>query len=98
MKRFVIAHKDRLDNGLSGFTMLFSKGDEHSVMGENSKANIILNIQIDSNEEEEIRRKITAYGLKPNKWFTSYDTHLTGKKMKSLLGFSFWRMIFRNAS
>lgn len=89
MKRFVIASKDKLDNGHSGYCLFFTKKGKNSVMGPNSSAKIIVNVEVTHIQELQIRTKISKLGLKTNKWFCIHETPLSVVEVKRKLGFGF---------
>jgi len=73
-KRFVLAYKKELDNGLSGYTMFFTNRQSSEVMGPRSSAKVIVNEPVSSSKETELRQKIKSLNLKTNKWFTEQET------------------------
>lgn len=93
MKRFVIASKHKLDNGLSGFCLFFTDKREDEVMGPNSSAKVLVNTEVTHNQEQILRKKISSLGLKTHKWFSANETNLSVQKVKRKLGFGFLNQI-----
>jgi hypothetical protein len=89
MKRFVIASKDKLDNGLSGFCLFFTDKREDSVMGPNSSAKVLVNTEVTREQELLLRKKISSLGLKTQKWFSPNETVLSVQFVRRQLGFGF---------
>ncbi|WP_290704816.1 hypothetical protein [Amphritea sp.] len=97
-KRFVIAYKDELDNGLSGYTLIITTKPAGEVMGARSSAQILVNEPISPEKESEIRVTMKMLNLKTNKWFTEKDTPHSAKYVKAKLGFSFFGKLFNRNS
>ena len=93
-KRFVLAYKKELENGLSGYIMFFTNKSSTEVMGERSSAKVIINDRVSSSKEAELRNKIKSLNLKTNKWFTEQETGKSVNKIKSKLGYSFLAKLF----
>ncbi|EHI9241208.1 hypothetical protein J9100_002471 [Vibrio vulnificus] len=89
MKRFVIASKDKLDNGFSGFCLFFTEKKEDLVMGPNSSAKILVNTEVTRDQELVLRKKISSLGLKTQKWFSANETVVSVQHVKRKLGFGF---------
>lgn len=87
-KRFILAYKKELDNGLSGYTMFFTSKQSLEVMGPQSSAKVIVNEFVSASKEADLRQHIKTLGLKTNKWFTEQETGKSVGKLKSQLGYS----------
>ena len=94
IKRFVLAYKKELDNGLSGYTMFFTTKSASEVMGARSSAKVLVNEVVDRAREVELKSRIKAMNLKTGKWFTEDETDMSVKKIKSKLGFSVFGKLF----
>lgn len=97
-KRFVLAYKDQLDNGLSGYTLIFTTKPANQVMGPRSSAKILVNEPISPERESEIKASMKMLNLKTNKWFTEQDTPHSANYVKVKLGFSFFGKLFNRNS